>query len=313
MKTHRNQTGRPSPFSFRRSPASILLKKSLFLILLLPGAACLVAGCTGLSPDDDGDVPVVVQPADSCRFTVRFRMLSGIADTVSRVSRADVFIYSADGLKELEGSRSWNFLPDSLVFSGPVGDKTVVAVLNSPRDFNLDALQRYDSIELLTCPFDEDSPSRPLMSGLCNVSPDGSSTLSVTPLMARVKLGEISNGLKNYVRLEDPRIYLENISTDAEILRTGGFRPSGMIDMPGKVSLPYDIGIFPQTPGTELFCYPNDSPESIGTPLTNFVLECEIKGETKTFTVPINSIRRNSTTYVDISVTDENTFESKVY
>ena len=275
----------------------------------------MIAGCGKLVPDgpDDGPAPVVVQPSDSSRFKVLFRTSSAIADTVANVSRADIFIYSSDGMKQLLDTRSWHHLPDSLVFSAPAGDKTVVAVINSPRDFNMEALGRYDSMELLTSTFSEDSPARPLMSGSCNVPADGSATMYVTPLLARVKLGEISNSMKGYTRLENPRIYLENISTAAEVLRTGGFRPSEMIDDPPRAYLPYDIGVFSQNPGTQLFCYPNDSAESIGTPLTNLVLECEIKGNTRTFAVPLKSVRRNSTTFVDLEVKDSLNFESKVY
>ena len=314
MKTNRNQTGRCCPISFRRPPGSVLLQLVKLLYLLLPGTVCLVSGCHGpVAADDPGQEPQITVTQDSSRFSVIFHKESAIADTACTVRRLDLFIYDADGVKRLLTTRRWRFLPDSAVFTAPVQGIIAVAVANSTLDFNTAALQRYDSIEQLSYNYSDDSPSAPLMSGQCNVEAGEDARLVLSPLMTRVKTGEIVNELKGYLLLENPRIYLEHMNRAAEVLRTKGFRAAETVKSPPKTSLPWDIGIFPDRPGKELFCYPNDSPHTIGNPATAFVLECEIRDSTCRFRVPLDSLRRNSTVAVDIRISTPTTFESKVY
>ena len=152
------------------------------------------------------------------------------------------------------------------------------------------------------------------MSAFCSLEPESAGHLSLTPLMSRVQLCEIGNTMKGYVRLEDPRVYLENMNSSAEVMRTMGFRPSEMLEGKRPQPLPYDIGIFVQHPMTELFCYPNDSEGSaVGTPLTRLVLECEIKGKTCRFPVELEGLGRNKTLHIDISVSGPEHYDSKVY
>lgn len=275
-------------------------------------AAGLIASCRGPSPDiyDSGQVDVT---PDSCSFTVSFKIQDNLSDTLRRPRRLDLFSYSADGLKELLDVRKYDNLPDSVLLYGSRADRIIVAIANSRLEFNTDALTRFDSIELLVWDFGQDSPSAPVMSGICEIGADSKAVITLTPLMARVQLGEISNSMKGYVRLENPRLYLENMNGSAELLRTVGFRPSETVADPPHTPLPYDIGIYPQNPGTEVFCYPNDSPGTIGTPATALVLECEINGTTRSFSTPIPSLERNSTTRIDISVSGPESFESRIY
>lgn len=275
-------------------------------------AAGLIASCRASPPDiyDSGQVDVT---PDSCSFTVAFRVQDNLSDTLRRPRRLDLFSYSADSLKELLDVRRYDFLPDSVLLYGSRSDRIIVAIANSGLDFNTDALARFDSIELLVWDFEHDSPSAPVMSGICEIGADSKAVITLTPLMARVQLGEISNSMKGYVRLESPRLYLENMNASAELLRAVGFRPSESVTDPPRTPLPYDIGVFPQNPGTELFCYPNDSPGTIGTPATALVLECEINGTTRVFRTPIPSLERNSTTRMDISVSGPESFESRIY
>ena len=315
MKAQRNQPDRHLHFSLRRPPGSSLLHKSnlYFNLLLLLVPVCLTPSCRHTEVDPLPSDEVWLQ-TDTSRFTVFFKVTDNTADTTRTVRRLNIFVYDADGLRELLLERRYDFLPDSAVFYCKARNVSVVAVADSPREFNSSALERYDSIELLTYSFSDDSPTQPVMSGQQDVESGGRGTLVLTPLLARIITGEVSNKLKGYVRLEDPRIYLENMNASAELLRTAGFLPSETLQSPPVKRLPFDIGVFSQTPGTELFCYPNDSEEAtIGNPATVFVLECEIQGATRRFSVPLPGIRRNSTTRVDITVTGETTCESKVY
>ena len=285
----------------------------MFNLLSVLAPVCLTPSCVRPSTDPLPSDEVWLQ-TDSSRFSVFFRISDNTADSVRHVSRLNLFVYDADGLRRLLLHRCYDFLPDSAVFYCNATGVSVVAVADSPREFNVSALERYDSIELLTYDFEDDSPGRPVMSGQKDIASGGSGTVVLTPLLARVMAGELSNKLRGYVCLEDPRIYLENMNASAELLRTAGFNPSETVPSPPVRRLPYDIGIFSQSPGTELFCYPNDAEEStIGNPPTAFVLECEIQGATRRFKVPLPAVRRNSTTRVDLTVTGETTFESKIY
>ena len=312
MNKQWNQTGRRY-FLSRRPPWGALPRITIILYsLLILAAAGLIASCGKDEPFLYDNEQVAVQ-SDSCSFKVVFNVQDNLADTLRRPGRLDLFVYAADGIKELLDVRTYDFMPDSVLLYGTDADRLVVAIANSTMSFNTDALSRYDSIELLTWNFFQDSPSAPVMSGQCELAADTKATLTLTPLMARVQLGEISNSMKGYVRLENPRLYLENMNGSAELMRTVGFRPTEAVSNPPRTPLPYDIGIFPQNPGTEVFCYPNDTPGTIGTPETAIVLECEIYGTTHCFRTPIPSIGRNSTTRLDISVSGPDSFESRIY
>ena len=313
MKTHRNQSGRRL-FSLRRPSGSILLRFNLLLsLLIISAAACLTSSClTGEK------VPPVVEDLnikiDSCWFALDLSVQSGLSDKVPDVTRLDILVYDMDGIGSLESWEKYESLPDSLLIRGAKRAKTIVAIANSPRSFSRKAIERYDSIELLCYDFDEDSPERPLMSGICSLEPEKRGVLRLTPLMSKVQLCEICNTMKNYVRLENPRVYLENTNASAEILRFTGFRPSEISDNRRKQNLPYDIGIFPQHTMTDLYCYPNDSEESTpGNPHTVMVLECEITGSTCRFPVELGAVERNKTVHVDLSIEAPGLFESKVY
>lgn len=315
MKTLWNHTGRAPRFSFRLPPGGGLPHFIiLFSLLLLTAPAGLVSSCNG--PHEDITYPGegVTVPIDSSTFTLRFQVQDNISDSARRAERLDVFLYEAEGIRQLDTWRRLDGIPDSLCIRTSARPKTVVAIANCPRAFNRSAIERFDSMELLSLEFDEDSPSAPLLSGTCSADPGKEVLVTLCPLMCRVVLSRISNTMTGYVRLEDPRIWLENMNLDAEVLRESGFRPSEFIQGTRKVSLPYDIGIFTQTPFTELFCYPNDSAElTIGTPATTFVLECEISGSTCRFPVKLPPLKRNSTVYVEMTVHGKGDAEANAY
>ncbi|MBO4670638.1 MAG: hypothetical protein J5640_02195 [Bacteroidales bacterium] len=273
----------------------------------------MISSCGKDSTGPDSLDAIEVQ-LDSSRFSVRFQIVDNIAETPHAIRRLDLYIYDADGIKPLLDKRRYESVPESVVVHGNGKARIIVAIANSPGDFGAESTGRFDAIEMLSVDFASESSAIPVMSGMCTVEAGDTETICLTPLMARIRLGEVCNRMKNYVRLEDPRIYLENLNTGAEIMRVGGFRPSSIAEKGAKATLPCDIGIFAQHPGTEVFCYPNDSSETtIGTPGTKLIFECEIKGETCQFIIDLPAIRRNSTTTVDLTVSGKDDFESKVY
>lgn len=300
--------------SSRRPPGSNLLRIIILFSLLIPPTVCLISSCRHDSADNPDLAENINIAVDSIAFVIKLEVFDKLAESTHRVEQLDVFIYNADGMKELDSWQRFESLPDSIVIKGTGAPLTAVAIANSPRSFNKAAIERYDSIELVCCEFDEDSPQKPLMSGSCSIEKGREAKLILSPLMSRIVLAEITNTMKGYVRLEDPRIWLENMNADAEVLRTVGFRPSEYLQGERKTPLPYDIGIFTQNPGTELFCYPNDSAATtIGTPATSLTLECEINGATCRFPVDLPPIMRNQTIYVEITVNGPDSSESNTF
>lgn len=313
MKTKWNHSGR-CLFHFRRPSGSALLQPLLLFSLLLTTApACLITSCRPAGSDTLPVDNVDVQP-DTSKFLLGVEIISALADSMPTVRHLDLLIYEEDGLRSLETWMRLNEIPDTISFTGTKRSKTVVAIANSPRSFNRSAVERFENLEQLCYDFSEDSPDAPIMSGLCSLLPERRGTVTVSPIMSRVELSGISNTMKGYARLEDPRIYLENMNAYAEVLRTSGFRPSDMLEGVQKQRLPYDIGLFTQHPGTSLFCYPNETPEgTVGAPRTVFVLECEIAGKTYTFPVELASLGRNKTLHVEMSIAGPGLCESRVY
>lgn len=236
-----------------------------------------------------------------------------------RIDSVDLFIYRDEAVKTLELHKRIPYLDsagriyaDTLLLSK--GSKVAVAAANLCRYPDIDRLNSYESVELLSMNYENDNPERPVMSGISVFTAGERCEVELRPLLCTIVLSEVSNNLTGYTCLENPRCYLENVSESAEIFRETGFRPSGLLDRTEKVSLPCDVGLLTQYPDSHLHCYPNDSQEgTVGTPRTCFTFECEIKGETCTFSAELPSLTRASTHTVELTVNSKKDFRYKVY
>lgn len=228
------------------------------------------------------------------------------------VSHTDIFVYGADAAGELESHDKYPGLPSSVPVVSDGKKKTVVAICNCGFGFNLTALKKYDSMQMLSYKFDDENPESPLLSGFCTAG-GGNDTISLSPLLCRITLKEISNALDDYVLLENPIIFIDGISASEAVLRTEGFRPKEEVDDTLKAALPYDIGFYSQQPDTEVFCYPNDTPDNIIGPVsTELCFCCEIEGEKCTYRVPLTPFGRGADISVKIDIIDRNEFYYKV-
>lgn len=239
---------------------------------------------------------------------VEIEMPAGIEDN----GVLDIFVYSASATKGLE-FHARTSRPDTLELLLPPGDKIAAAIANCPFQFNLKALEMYDSIEQARFGLQADNPERPLMSGTQEFEAGTVCRVRLTPLICSVTLKEVENTMTRYRRLEDPVVYLENVNEETEILRMTGFRASETQKDTTRIPLPYDVGLYPQTPGITLYCYPNDSTEpTVGNPATTLVLECTIEGQPQRFAVTLPAIERASTHLVSISVSGPGSFTSEI-
>lgn len=286
-----------------------LSSKCVITSLLL--AVVLSPGCSGtpLIEQESGEKPEqpLEHTADQVRITVK-------KSARSTTLRTDLFVFDAAGQREAY----FNFTDSSDVhtISASCGEKSIVAIVNSPYNFNEQAIAKLESLELVKFKFKDDSPTHMAMSGIsgCTVADDGETVeleIPVTPLMCHLTLTDVSNNLSGYRRLENPRVRLLSINPEAEILRVDGFRPIGDAIDGETVFLPCDIGFYTQYPGTTLYCYPDETPENmLGTERTRLMFECEIHDTTRQFEIPLPTMPRGSDCPISLTVdeTPENTY-----
>ena len=268
---------------------------SLFLLPALLGSCHKTPGPDGPGVETEPPVPAI--DSSSARICLQ-------ADGLE-VRDLSVFIYGADGIRaldtllRLDASGGW---PDTLDVRVPTGPKIFAAIANSPRKFNLKALERYDAMEQLHFSFSEDNPELPILGGSCE-APDQTGTVVLQPLLCRVILASVSNTMEDYELLENPRVRLRDLPDGAEILRQKDFRPTELLDAGPWTELPCDVGFFPQKPGITLWCYPNDTPENVlGVPRPTLEFACEIKGKNRSFSVPLPPLDRGACLEVDLTV-----------
>lgn len=180
-------------------------------------------------------------------------------------------------------------------------DKEVFVFANLPWRLNPDAFYHSDALSLLEISLDEDSPQYPVMYGSSVVKfTEGAfskTEVRLSCLMAQVEILSISNLLQGGDSLlEDPRVWIENISTRAQIIRPAMFPL--MEDRSSRVIRLNDVGMYTQYPRARFHIYPNDGK------LKESVLKMEyfVNGEKHTLSLPLGEISRGEYIPVDISV-----------
>lgn len=261
-------------------------------LLFLAGAFLFL--CCQEKPDS---VPTpntdIVQSDSTLASKDSLASITVIADADYPLRRLDAFFYESTGERKLLEHIRLQGAEVSLPCAAMVD---VYVIANAAGSFNDEALRHYDSLLRLGYSLDYEDPRFPLMSGLVKAAKGSTVHVSLTPLLCTVQLGQVSNYRQDIAM--NPRVRLENISTQAEIFRDAGF-PLLETRNSDWVFLPSDIGFLAQYPGTALYCYPNDLP---GSSPTTVIFECEIDGQTRTQRIPIYPMERGSTTLTDISV-----------
>ena len=237
-----------------------------------------------------------------------FRLEAGGAP----VRRLDLFVYAGEGTRPLLAHWRTDSFRDTVSLKTPVGGNILIAVANSPHNFNLGALSRYDAMERLSYGFADDDPAFPVLGGSVP-APHDSGTVRLNPLLCRIVLASVANTMDGYELLEDPRVRLRDIPDAAEVLREKDFRPGTFIDCGPWTALPCDVGYFPQEPGTVLWCYPIDLPENLlGTPRPFLEFECRIRGESCSFEVPLPALPRGCTKTVELTIDGPGSYDCRI-
>ncbi len=264
------------------------------MLPLLAGACRFNGGQVNPDPGPPEPAPEVKQDSAALQSRINFW-------APYPIESLDLFVYQADGLKELQfherisGGDAVLSLSDSL-------PKTLAVVANVRGTFNLDALNHFDSLEELVFRFTDDNPKAPLMTGIGSFVPGRDTTVALTPLLCTVQLTEVSNWMDGDRLAENPRVWLENINGEAEMFRERGFTVRDPVASKTE-RLPFDIGLYSQYPGTKLYCYPNDLPNpTTGNPATELVFQYEVDGKNRTQRYILHPIQRGSTIPVEVMI-----------
>ena len=268
-------------------------KLKILLVTMLP---LLAGACRSIGGQEIIDTPT---PADTLQVKSFTTTLTALAPYP--VLWTDVLVYRTDGLKDLEAHLRSDG-PTVQLSTADSLPKKVAVVANAGGSFNTGALNHFDSLDGIVLRLADENPSAPVMSGIFDILPGHDTTLTLTPLLCTVELISVTNWFIEDKLAENPRVWLENVNTEAELFRTQGFTVRDAARSK-TVYLPFDIGIYTQYPQTRLFCYPNDLPNpDAGNPATELVLQCEIEGETWTGRFTLHPIMRGETIQLEAEI-----------
>jgi len=295
--------GSMSPMSSKGGIGCSSLLAYLITFIILPAVSVCSCSKTEGVPEEKSELIEEVQKKE-----LKTEISLASACSWAGIQWADVFVYSSLGTLSLENHFRTDTFP--LRASLTEGEKIIVVLANSKARFNLTALSRMDSMEMLSYSFKDDDGAFPLMSGR-EVAIAGSKVIvEQKPIMCRAILLDVSNNLPGYALLENPRIFLSGMNPSCEVLKEEEFRPVQIMEEASKTVLDCDVGFFTRRYGACLYCYPNDTPENIlGTQQTCFNFECEIEGHTVLFSSPLPPTKRNSTVEVSLTVESDSEFK----
>lgn len=235
-------------------------------------------------------------------------------ETINRIKVLDIFYFNDDAMKRLDSYQRITEGIQSHVFgSSRAGKKIIVILANSSDDrYTWAKINSYYHLKKLMSELTNEIPDFPVMRGekRINIISEVKCEIELKPIMAEIFVQSICFDLKipelNKYVLEEPKIYLTNISGTSPFLNDSLFKPTRILNY-GKLDslyLPFfkdkDI-CYKELPShvnkditfadISLFCYPNTiEKEELGAPYTRLVIEGKING--KTYYYPININRR---------------------
>jgi len=186
-------------------------------------------------------------------------------------------------------------------------DRIVAAIADLPGEIAEERIpDRFSALEQVSMNYCDENPEAPLQAGYSSLQGSGRCELSISPLLCRIELGEIS--LQGDAPLKDPVVQLINVNAVAQIFRHDGFHPSITLDDPSSLShpmmmlqvLPFDIGSSPQKAGISLWCYPNENSMSPSILRITGWLSAELVS----YDAALPQLGRGSRIMIDIRISD---------
>lgn len=236
-----------------------------------------------------------------------------IQDSGGEPAVADIFVFESGGTQRLDSYQRVPVKEGDIAFaSSGYGRKRIVAIVNPHTDrYSWAGINSYTALYKEKASLHNEDPSALLMSGEAYSEPGSGNVCSipVSPIASEIVLQSIrcdfSDRPYREARLENVRIYLTNVSSEAPLLQDKGFMPSGFVNMYGLDpegirgfshpdilyrELAAPVGMNTVYPGISLFCYPNEcAEESSGSPYTRLVVEGEILGKKCYYPISINN------------------------
>lgn len=250
------------------------------------------------------------KPETACIFHIRPRLDDRISTVTERPENLVLITYEADGVRDLISCGRYDTIPGTISLESRHKGITVVGLANFPGMPAGEKIARYDIAEQLRYRLRDEDLRHPLMSGECWTEGGDTVDLWLTPLLCRVTLTRIDNLTGGLSLLEDPELVLVSFSTDAEILRHSGFRPTSEERDSICVRLETDIGSSPVFPAASLYCYPNDDvQQGAGCPPAVLTLRCRSGGKPVEYRTELPPIRRNSVTEVSLVIDGQDKYE----
>jgi len=292
----------------RQSPGSVLLRiyyeiSTLLCTLYFFSAFCLSCSAVGLP----AEIIPNAEPVSS-------DSLKTYSVTVCGSGTTDIFIYDcASGIRLEEHQRIFSVSDTVLEFAGS-GDNIAVAISDFPFRFNIETLQRYESLEQLELNIADDNSAHPVRTAVCEFTAGCECTLMPKALLCSIELTRVENLSGTEYCLEKPSVFLTGAHNSAELLRFTGFSQKYMDTDTVRCSLKHDIGIYPYVSGLTLHCYPNDFSEyDIGNPQTVLVLECFVDGRRYKFPAPLPPFGRGAGIKVSYEIRNRTDYSYAVY
>lgn len=246
---------------------------------------------------DSTESPAVKDTLPTYRCRIYLEILSRLGFE-PELRHTDIFIYGSELVfyERFEGS-----ICDFVLHEA--GEYIVMAVANAPGVFSPSALMHPDSWRGLEMELRYEKPRQAIMRAVGRISVAESSecVLALEPLLCAVQIASIGQNYEGDTMVENPRFYIENCCTRAELFKDEGFY---CLDpqCTELAYLPYDIGLYTQYPGTTIYCYPNDMPPGVSSPASAIRMFYEVLGQTREIRMEVHPLKRNSIYLADIEI-----------
>lgn len=243
------------------------------------------------------------------RTEIEVKSPDGIA-----IRTLDIFFFNDDSLRRLDSyQRIADCESGTVSAASRNGKKILVSVANSQDEkYEWDEMGSLDVLNERMADLMKENPRSPLMTACSKITAgkEPCCSIKLEPLLSEISISTLCCDFHNRPykdeKLKNVRIYLTNVNTKCELLRTDSFYPisllnSGRLEVenvekmvcPELVfkTLGIDVDSYVAQPDCDLYCYPNStSEETIGSPYTRLVIEGEIGG--RTYYYPINVNRK---------------------
>ena len=267
---------------------------ALLSVISLAGACILHSPAAEPLPEEpEKPAEEPSDPKDTLARTLIFRAAEWPVSTI------DLFLYT-DCLQEHLTLRD----SSSVLLNLEQGQSyRIVAIANIRGRFNDAALAHYDAWQAFETSLSDEDPAKPVMCATMDLTTEKGDTalVELAPMLCTIQIRSVTQYISDDTLIENPRVFLTGCSTRVRPFGEGRIAPLEQQDT-DPVFLPCDIGLYSQYPGTCLYAYPNEVPETATSPATELVMEYELNGKTREYRKALHPLERGCWEPVDIEL-----------